>query len=133
MKSVTDWAAYAPYITPKEARCRCGCGIARVSKRFADKLLKARISAGIPFIYTSFCRCEEHNACEGGEKNSAHLTSETEECEGCDILYRNNHELFIIVSALIAAGFTRIGINRALMFVHVDDDSDKPQQVLFSY
>lgn len=130
---VVDWKRYYPYITPAEVRCKCGCGIANVSKRFADKLLRARLLSRVPYRFGSFCRCPVHNANEGGRPNSAHVTTETENCEGCDILYRNNSELFIIVKSLIFAGFVRIGINRQEKFIHVDNDDNKPQRVLFNY
>jgi hypothetical protein len=43
----------------------------------------------------------------------------------------NSRERFLIVSACIVAGFTRIGVGSG--FIHVDDDPGKPPKVLWLY
>lgn len=130
---VTNWERYYPFITEAEAKCKCGCGAAYVSKRFADKLLKGRHLSSVPYRFSSFCRCPDHNAEVGGKNDSAHISTPSNLTEAADITYHNNNELFIIVRSLIYAGFTRIGINHKRKFVHVDNDEDKPQRVLFNY
>jgi uncharacterized protein YcbK (DUF882 family) len=89
---------------------------------------EARSRAKIPFVITSWTRCKEWNTKVGGSNTSSHLLG-----KAIDIKYNNSMDLFKIVSAIIAVGFTRIGINYKAKFVHVDIDLDKTSPVLFSY
>jgi hypothetical protein len=50
-----------------------------------------------------------------------------------DIATPTGKERFLIIKALLEAGFTRIGINFSKNFVHVDVDSTKPSPTIFSY
>ena len=52
---------------------------------------------------------------------------------GIDIKFKNNVDLFNIVSALMKVGFVRVGINYDSKFVHCDISMDKTQKVLFTY
>jgi uncharacterized protein YcbK (DUF882 family) len=92
-----------------------------------NKLYKARELAGIPFRITSAYRCEAHNKAVGGKPNSAHLRG-----RAVDIDYTAMQEGYIILKALLDAGFPRVGINYAKTFIHVDDDHTLPSG-LFSY
>jgi len=53
--------------------------------------------------------------------------------KGCaaDIACRGSRDRFIIVTALLEAGFDRIGIGDG--FVHCDTDWEKPSNVIFTY
>jgi zinc D-Ala-D-Ala carboxypeptidase len=93
---------------------------------FIQRLHKARVIADIPFIINSGHRSPTHNKIVGGLDDSSHLYG-----EASDIKYTNSQECFIIVSALIQAGFTRIGIKKGM--IHVDDDYRKPKNVLWLY
>tara|TARA_R110000796_G_scaffold42100_2_gene104301 strand:- start:97 stop:483 length:387 start_codon:yes stop_codon:yes gene_type:complete len=93
---------------------------------FIQRLHKARVIADIPFIINSGHRSPAHNKIVGGLDDSSHLDG-----EAGDIKYTNSRECFIIVSALIQAGFTRIGIKKGM--IHVDDDYRKPKNVLWLY
>jgi len=100
------------YFTAKEMQCKC-CGKGVMQKGFMDQLNVARGLAGIPFHINSAFRCKKHNADVGGKKNSAHLL-------GCaaDILCTTSASRHIILKALRAVGFNRIGIYKT--FIHVD-------------
>lgn len=114
----------------KEIACKCGCGFKTPNPITLNAVTDARIIAGIPFIVRSWCRCEKHNKAQGGKENSAHLTG-----EAVDIAFKNSNECFVIIRALLDAGFVRLGINFDKGFIHCDTaKSDKhPQCVLFKY
>lgn len=93
---------------------------------FLDKLDQARDYANIPFYINSAFRTKEKNTEVGGKSNSSHLKG-----LAVDISATNSRTRFIILNALIAVGFTRIGISNA--FIHVDNDKDKSQDVIWTY
>lgn len=84
----------------------------------------AREIAQIPIVITSGFRTKEKNSKVGGVANSAHLTG-----KAADLRCRNSQERFILVDALLAAGFHRIGIG--MTHIHVDIDESKPEKVIF--
>jgi uncharacterized protein YcbK (DUF882 family) len=87
---------------------------------------RARDIAGIPFQINSGVRSPERNAEVGGVDTSAHLTG-----HAVDIRCATSRHRFVMVCALIEAGFRRIGC--AKTFIHVDTDPDKPQDVIWTY
>jgi len=93
---------------------------------FLAKLDKAREIADIPFKINSAFRTPEHNAKVGGKPNSSHLRG-----LAVDISAADSRTRFIILGALIKAGFNRIGI--AKTFIHVDDDQEKSGKVVWVY
>lgn len=100
------------------------CG--NMDNNFLHKLDNARNIAGLPFIINSAYRSPEHNAKIGGSPNSSHLKG-----LAVDIKCTDSRTRFIIVDALIKAGFNRIGI--ADSFIHVDLDLDKSNKVIWTY
>lgn len=116
------------YFSKEEQTCNCGCGTIIEHEVLLGMLNRARIIAGIPFIVTSWTRCLEYNRKIGSKDTSSHITG-----KAVDIKFRDNNEKFNIVSALIAVGFVRVGINDKAKFIHVDLDMDKFQKTLFSY
>ena len=114
------------YFSPAELTCKCGCGLNNFSALTLAKLNVARETAGIPFVITSACRCPAHNAKVGGKPSSAHLRG-----HAVDIRTQTSSHRYIIVAALLAAGFNRIGL--ADTFIHVDDDPSLPERVIFNY
>lgn len=109
-----------------------GSGI-NMKPEFLQRLDNARSIANIPFKITSGFRTANHNKSlkASGHKavhNSPHLTG-----YAADIHIPNggSRERFIIVNALIKAGFTRIGI--ANTFVHCDCDPTKDKEVIWLY
>jgi zinc D-Ala-D-Ala carboxypeptidase len=95
-----------------------------LEKHLVEMLDNAREYAGIPFIINSGRRDEGTNEKAGGVCDSAH-------CKGLavDLRAPTSDTRFLIVSSLLQAGFTRIGI--APHFVHCDIDRTKPQEVIF--
>lgn len=114
------------HFAPAEFRCRCGCGagMEQMNPIFLAMLEDARRIAGIPFVLTSACRCPEHNRAVGGVEDSAHVRG-----HAADIRCVSSHERFVMLSALLEAGFRRIEL--APTWIHVDNDPDKPQDVAF--
>jgi hypothetical protein len=84
---------------------------------FLAKLDEAREYANIPFIINSAYRSQEHPL---SIKNptSSHIKG-----LAVDIKANDSRQRFLILDALIAVGFNRIGI--AGTFIHVDLDLDK--------
>ncbi len=111
-----------------EFRCRCGCGLGvnDMDQETLEALDDSRDDAGVSFIIDSAIRCPNHNAKVGGKKDSSHLYG-----YGVDIRAGGSYKRFLIVKALLANGFIRIGIHRG--FIHADMDPNKPKQVLFLY
>lgn len=93
---------------------------------FLNKLDEAREIANIPFIINSAYRSPEHNAKIGGKPNSSHIKG-----LAVDISVTNSRQRFIVLNALLNVGFTRIGI--ADTFLHVDLDSEKSKDVIWTY
>jgi len=89
---------------------------------FLQMLDDARGIAGIPFKITSGYRSAEHNQKVGGVKNSSHLVG-----KAADIGVGSGNERYIILDALIKAGFRRMGV--AKTFIHCDNDETKSNSV----
>ena len=97
-----------------------------VNKESLIKLDNARELANTPFKINSSWRDEYTNLDAGGKPNSAHLRG-----KAFDISCTTSHNRLKIVKALLDAGFTRIGI--AKTFIHADDDTELPQEVMWLY
>ena len=93
---------------------------------FLNKLSKARELAAIGFKITSGYRTPEHNAKVGGVPSSSHTVG-----RAVDIYAPTSTQKYIIINALLQAGFNRIGI--AKNFIHVDDDPSKSEDVIWTY
>jgi zinc D-Ala-D-Ala carboxypeptidase len=90
-------------------------------------LEEAREKAGIPIVITSSYRTPEYNAKIGGKPNSAHLRG-----RAVDIAIYDGNQRYIIVKALLEAGFQRIGIGKT--FLHADIDTQNlPAPVVWTY
>lgn len=98
----------------------------KMQPKFLQMLDNARSIAGIPFAITSGYRTEAHNKKVGGVADSGHVFG-----WAADIATNTGTTKFIIVNALLKAGFTRIGI--ASGFIHCDCDPTKPDQVIWTY
>ena len=80
--------------------------------------------AGIPFPLSSAYRCPKHNKAVGGVPTSAHTRG-----YAVDIRCVDSHSRFVMLQALLEAGFRRIEL--APTWIHVDNDPDKPRDVAF--
>ena len=92
---------------------------------FLAKLDKAREYANIPFIINSAYRSPSH------PESIKRPTSSHIKGLAVDISAKDSRQRFLILDALIAVGFSRIGI--AGTFIHVDLDLDKSQNVIWTY
>lgn len=98
---------------------------------------RARHQAKIPFIITCGVRTKGENdslVVNGAVPDSAHMAG-----HAVDLRCKNSSDLFLIVKALLDAGFNRIvigiksgatTIDEFYHNVHVDNDVNKPQGVL---
>ncbi len=82
------------------------------------KLENAREMAGVPFKINSGYRTEAHNKSINARSTSSHIKGLAVDIHCTKGIYRQK-----ILTALIKAGFTRIGI--ANTFIHVDTDREK--------
>jgi zinc D-Ala-D-Ala carboxypeptidase len=92
---------------------------------FLNKLDEAREYAGIPFVINSAYRGPTH-LLSIKNPTSSHIKG-----LAVDISVKDSNTRFKVLDALIAVGFTRIGI--ASSFIHVDLDFDKSQNVIWTY
>ena len=106
-----------------EFNCKC-CNLNHMNSFFLARLDIARDIAQVPFIINSGFRCAKHNEKVDGNEFSAHLTG-----DAADPKTLNSTQRFAIMSALLQVGFKRIGIGKD--FVHVDDDENKGQYVMW--
>ena len=93
---------------------------------FLLMLDKARDIAGVSFSITSGYRTDAHNSKVGGVSNSSHKIG-----KASDIACSDSGKRSKIITALLAVGFTRIGV--ASSFIHVDNDNTKSQDVIWTY
>lgn len=109
-----------------EFACRCGCGFADIDLSFVEKLQAVRDRIGMAMYINSGCRCEKHNAEEGGVKHSAHMRG-----LAADIKTEDGELRFKLLAAALAEGFERIGIGKT--FVHLDVDHELPHPRVWPY
>lgn len=103
-----------------------------MDSNFLTMLDDARGIAGIPFTITSGFRTPAWNQRVGGvspgnnTKGSSHMYG-----YAADIAAPTSRQKYVIVDALIRAGFNRIGIGES--FIHCDNDPDKDPDVIWTY
>jgi len=113
------------YFNKNEFECSC-CGRSSIKQELIDMLNKARQNYGKPIRVTSGFRCFLHNRAVGGSDTSSHT-----EGWAADLAVHNSRQRMELLSALLQAGFGRIGI--AKTFIHVDVDPHKPFDVIWVY
>jgi len=86
----------------------------------------ARDIYGYPIIVTSGFRSVSRNKAIGGSRKSSHLLG-----YAVDVAVPNSHRRFLLMEALLDAGFTRFGIGED--FIHVDMDPQKDPNVIWTY
>lgn len=97
-----------------------------MQESFLQKLNVARWHSDTPYRLTSAFRTVEHEYSKGRDGTSSHTKG-----LAVDIAATSDHERSLIIEGLIKAGFSRIGIGKT--FIHVDDDPDKDQNVIWHY
>ena len=98
----------------------------KMDQEFLRKIDKAREIANIPFKINSGYRTQKHNLKVGGVFASSHKKG-----LAADISTKGSDQKFIILDALMKVGFTRFGIGST--FIHVDQDTEKSQNVIWTY
>lgn len=126
----------APNFHKYEFMCNCGCGESRVNTDFLKRLQAARTIAGVAFSVNRGASCPDYNQELGGVKDSAHVPDvmPDKKCHAVDIHCPGSRDRWIMINALLKAGFTRIGIMKTAL--HVDDGERigaKDKDVIFHY
>jgi rhodanese-related sulfurtransferase len=106
--------------------CSPGCSLQDMEQSTIDRFDVAREIAGVPFVPVSAYRSVEWELSKGRSGKGGHPKRRALDLE-CD----SSRERFLIVNALIEAGFKRIGI--AKTFIHADDAEDLAQRVIWMY
>lgn len=107
-------------------RCSPSCSLQDMKQTTISKLDTAREIAGIPFVLTSAYRSREWDQSKGRSGTGAHTLG-----KAVDIRCNTSRNRFLIVNALLKAGFKRIGV--AKTFVHADDSETHDQSVMWLY
>jgi len=107
-------------------RCSPSCSLQDMQQSTMSKLDTARELAGIPFVLNSAYRSSGWDKAKGRSGTGAHTLG-----RAVDIRCNSDRNRFIIVDALIKAGFARIGI--AKTYIHADDSPNHSQQVIWLY
>lgn len=104
-----------------------------ISKDLLDKLDKVREDFGKPIIVTSGYRTIRHNAKVGGKNPDKNGYGGSSHLHGlaADISCKNSSDRFKLVQILLKVGFKRIGIGSS--FIHIDIDTDKAQNLIWTY
>lgn len=117
---------------PKLA-CGCGCGLLP-DQDFMERVQRARDRTNFPWPVTSGARCAAYNAkVSGTGETGPHTTS-----RAIDIGVQGV-QAFAVVVAMLAEGFTGIGVNQKgdKRFIHGDDvppgSSNLPRPQIWSY
>tara|TARA_R100001594_G_scaffold135519_1_gene177307 strand:+ start:1597 stop:1977 length:381 start_codon:yes stop_codon:yes gene_type:complete len=122
------------YFNRSEFNCPCGslgCTGDKMSKEFLELLDEARDIANIPFRITSGLRCEEYNQDLIKRGYKASKTSSHLKGVAADISCKNSSDRWTIINSLLLAGFSRMGISDT--FIHVDLDTEKQHDVIWTY
>ena len=107
-------------------RCSPSCSLQDMKQATISKLDTAREIAGIPFVLTSAYRSPEHDRAKGRSGTGAHTIG-----RAIDIRCNTSRNRFLVVDALLKAGFKRVGV--AKTFIHVDDSERHDQDVMWLY
>ena len=111
------------YFTTEEFACKC-CGESKMDEHFIAQLTAVRQVANIPFVIVSGYRCTKHNQ----EVHS--FTENHVKGMAADIRCITSADRFKIINAAIKFGFNRIGVYGT--FIHLDDNADAPQDVIWT-
>ena len=107
-------------------RCDPSCSLQDMDQDFMSRLDEARELAGIPFVITSAYRCSAWDKAFGRSGTGAHTLG-----KAMDIRCNSSANRYKIVQALLAVGFTRVGIDNG--FIHVDSSTNHAQNVIWTY
>lgn len=113
------------YFNEKEFKeCSPSCSLQDMKQSTMSKLDTAREIAGIPFVLNSAYRSSQHDRSKGRSGTGAHTLG-----RAVDIRCNTERNRFLVVSALIKAGFKRVGVYAT--FIHADDSETHTQQIIW--
>lgn len=107
-------------------RCVPSCSLQDMKQSTMNRFDTARELAGIPFVINSAYRSPEWDKSKGRSGTGSHTLG-----QAIDIRCHSDSNRFKIVSALIRAGFSRIGISKT--FIHADDSASHKQEIVWTY
>jgi uncharacterized protein YcbK (DUF882 family) len=113
------------YFKRDEFACKC-CGVELMNDFFLYTIDFIRELYGYPIFINSGYRCEKRNDEVMGSPDSSHLKG-----LAADLRVKSSTERFGIIHSSIHAGIKRIGIGET--YIHIDNDSDKVQNVMWLY
>lgn len=120
------------YFEMPEFYCKCGkCGSVGVDRSLVHMLDEARGIAGVPMRINSGHRCDAHNRAVGGREGSTHTLG-----LAADIACTSSPQRWAMLTALIEAGFNRIGVSSNFIHVDIDDAAttkQRPSGVVWTY
>ena len=115
------------YFSEQEfALCTPSCSLQNMQQSTMSKFDTAREIASIPLVITSAYRSPEWDRAKGRSGTGAHTLG-----RAMDIRCNSDRNRFLVIHALLKAGFTRIGI--AKTFIHADDSPSHTQQISWMY
>ena len=106
-----------------------------MSNEFMQMLDDARGLAEIPFVITSGYRTEAYqdDLTRRGYKTAKKGTSPHLKGVAADIACSNSRDRWIIINALVLAGFSRIGISDTFIHVDLSTYEGHRQNVIWTY
>ena len=113
-------------------RCTPSCSLQDMNQSTMDMLDKATDISGVKYRFTSAARTLEHEKSRGRAGTSSHV-SRGNGAMAVDIATPDSRTRFLVMKGLVGAGFTRIGINLASNFYHVDNSPNHDKRVIFTY
>ena len=119
-----------------EVACKCGLckGQARISRDLMITLQTMRDKLG-PITINSGIRCSRHPESKD-RPTSSHIPADLNDLEGkcghaVDIKVENSRHKFRLIEAAMRVGIRRIGVGDN--FIHIDNDQNKAQAVMWTY
>ena len=112
------------FTTEEFQKCVPSCYISDMKDDLLIRLDIARHIYGSPITLTSAYRSSEWDKAKGRSGTGAHTKG-----LAVDIRCSNTRNRYLLLKALLFAGFFRIGI--AKNFIHVDIDTSKPAGIWF--
>lgn len=117
----------AKYFKDAEFRkCTPSCSLQDMQQSTMEMLDLAREIAGIPFVLNSAYRSKAWELSKERKGTSSHTKG-----LAVDIRCNTDANRYRIINALLAAGFSRIGVGRT--YIHADNDLTKSQRVIWHY
>ncbi len=115
------------YFKESEFRnCSPSCSLQDMKQTTMSKLDTAREIAGVPFVVNSAFRSPIWDKSKGRSGTGAHTLG-----QAVDIRCNTDRNRFLIIEALIKAGFKRIGIART--YIHADDSEKHKEEIIWLY